>query len=481
MPARTETIENNAESAAEPAAGSKPPSPSSPPAPRAWGSAVAAVVAILTLLGIAWMEKLAWNKLAIAEDTLQRAHAASLSTGVQIEESLARMKLALLTFLVSDDDESRATFNAETRQISSFIAESRATLNSPAINDLITELESRFKGFLTDVESMAPLRTIRKGAVETLAADLKQKTASLFETTASLIKQQDQYRATLKAESAAAFQSARNALRASLVALVILLGSFALLVRQSLLLPLRNRLHAAAAETSRHEKLASIGVLATGVAHEIRNPLTAIKFRLFSLKKSLGSDLGDNEDFQTIRSEIDRLERLVKSFLEFARPADPQITPVSAADLFGEVQRLLAPEMSRKQISFRVDADAAPAFHADRQQIGQVLINLAQNAADSMPGGGSITLRARSGMASLDGTKREAVLLDVIDTGTGIDPEVQKRLFDPFFSTREGGTGLGLAIASRIVEQHRGSLQFSTRAGEGSTFTVVLPKEPAHG
>ena len=116
-------------------------------------------------------------------------------------------------------------------------------------------------------------------------------------------------------------------------------------------------------------------------------------------------------------------------------------------------------------------------FEGDKQQLQQVLINLVQNARDSMPSGGTITLRGRSGAAAFRRGPKPAVMLDVIDTGTGIEPEVQNRLFDPFFSTKEGGTGLGLAIAARIVEQHRGLLQFSTRRNQGSTFTIILPKE----
>jgi signal transduction histidine kinase len=261
----------------------------------------------------------------------------------------------------------------------------------------------------------------------------------------------------------------------SLVALVILLGAIAFLMHRSFLLPLKARLLAAAAESERHEKMASLGVLATGVAHEIRNPLTAIKFRLFSLKKSLGEDLATNEDYQTIRNEIDRLETLVKNFLEFARPDDPNFSRIVPSELLRDVERLLEPELTRKKITLQLDVADELDFQGDRQQLRQVLINLVQNAADSMQQGGTITLRAHAGSAGFREGRGAAVLLEVIDTGAGIDAEVQKRIFDPFFSTKEGGTGLGLAIASRIVEQHGGMLQVSTRKDHGSTFTLVLP------
>jgi signal transduction histidine kinase len=106
-----------------------------------------------------------------------------------------------------------------------------------------------------------------------------------------------------------------------------------------------------------------------------------------------------------------------------------------------------------------------------------VLINLVHNGADAIVGAGTVTLRARVGRASLGGHETDTVILEVIDTGKGIPPAVEKRLFDPFFSTKETGTGLGLPIAARIVERHGGILQYETRLGDGTTFGVVLPRE----
>jgi signal transduction histidine kinase len=111
----------------------------------------------------------------------------------------------------------------------------------------------------------------------------------------------------------------------------------------------------------------------------------------------------------------------------------------------------------------------------DPHQIEQVLINLIQNAVESMERGGTITLRARSGTARLQGRTRPVVMLEVSDTGKGIPPEVQKRMFDPFFTTKEEGTGLGLAIAARIVEKHGGALECRSEMNRGTTFAILLP------
>jgi signal transduction histidine kinase len=224
----------------------------------------------------------------------------------------------------------------------------------------------------------------------------------------------------------------------------------------------------------RQEKLASLGVLAAGVAHEIRNPLTAIKFRLFSLKKSLPPALAENEDAGVIAGEISRLERIVRDFLQFARPSDPALADVSARSILREVTDLLRPQLEKDGIALTLEASPEFWIRADAQQIKQVLINLIRNAADSIERNGIIVLRARqeSGFTR----KKPSVLLEVSDNGRGMPTEVRKRLFDPFFTTKEGGTGLGLPIAARIVERHGGELRYQTEVRRGTTFSIVLPR-----
>ena len=119
-------------------------------------------------------------------------------------------------------------------------------------------------------------------------------------------------------------------------------------------------------------------------------------------------------------------------------------------------------------------------FLADPQQMKQVLINLIQNAADSIEVDGVITLRARHETRRFHEETTEVVVLEVSDTGSGIPADVQKRLFDPFFSTKTGGTGLGLSIAAQIVDNHHGKLEFHTEAGRGTSFSIVLPAAPEH-
>ena len=144
-----------------------------------------------------------------------------------------------------------------------------------------------------------------------------------------------------------------------------------------------------------------------------------------------------------------------------------------------EMQALFAPQLSKNGIRLVLETSAPLHVRADAAQIKQVLINLVQNAADSMNGQGTITLRARHDRKRLGDGEQDVVILEVADTGNGIPPEVEKRLFDPFFTTKDNGTGLGLSIAARMVQKHGGVLQYQTQVNHGTTFGIVLPRAKA--
>ena len=227
----------------------------------------------------------------------------------------------------------------------------------------------------------------------------------------------------------------------------------------------------------RQEKLAVLGTLTAGIAHEIRNPLTSLKARLYTLEKHLQTVPAARKDTDIIGAEIARLERIVQDALSFARPADPKLETLAADTLLREVQGLMSTSLDKNAVQLAVESDSGLHIRADSGHLKQVLINLVRNAVDAIVGAGTVTLRARAARASLGGHETAAVILEVSDTGKGIPPEVEKRLFDPFFSTKEAGTGLGLSIAARIVEKHGGMIQYETRPGHGTTFGVVLPRE----
>ncbi len=272
-------------------------------------------------------------------------------------------------------------------------------------------------------------------------------------------------------------------LQISMLAMLGLLFVFGLVLAgvayRDMIAPLRVKLAETQAMAVRNEKLASLGLLAAGVAHEIRNPLTAIKAALFIQQKKFPPGSPEQADGKLVEREISRLERIVNDFLEFARPMQPELAELPADQPLLEVERFIGPQLAAANIRLIREPSPALRIRADSSQIKQVLLNLVQNAADSIGRDGTINLRARGERRRLAKGDTDVVILEVEDNGKGIPPEAQKRLFDPFFTTKDTGTGLGLAIAARIVENHGGTLQYQTQVNRGTTFGIVLPRANA--
>jgi signal transduction histidine kinase len=224
----------------------------------------------------------------------------------------------------------------------------------------------------------------------------------------------------------------------------------------------------------RSEKMAALGQLSAGVAHEIRNPLTSIKIFIQSLEKEIDLDESQQEDFRIIKKEIDRLNEIVVRFLNFARPEDPQFQPVNLSALVLDTLNLLAAKIRnhgiRQDVSFPADL---PRVKGDPRQLDQVLLNLLLNAIEAMPKGGM--LKVRSTVKVISETQELRLQLIVQDTGPGIAEPEKSYLFDPFFTTKEGGTGLGLSIAYAIVQKHSGQIEVESEVGNGTSFILSLP------
>ena len=229
------------------------------------------------------------------------------------------------------------------------------------------------------------------------------------------------------------------------------------------------------------DKLAHFGRLAQELAHEIKQPLTAMGARIYTLQKLLPPDSDTLKDAAVIRTEIKRLDKIVKDFLDLARPTLPRLVPVAAEKTLKEIQDLMSPQLAEHAIELKCECSGDVRVLADVYQLKQVLINLVRNAADSLTDGevaaegGTITLRAEKTSRELRGAVTDVAVIEVADTGPGIPAEIQKRIFDPFFSTKTDGTGLGLAIASEIVDKHCGSLEFDSEPGKGTVFRILLP------
>lgn len=250
------------------------------------------------------------------------------------------------------------------------------------------------------------------------------------------------------------------------------------LLRQFLLKGVKNihdRLSGTDSMIEKQRQLSHFRDFMAGLAHGILQPTSKINIRLFILEKVLKEGTPEYEDVQVIRTEICRLARTMQELFHLVRGGEPHLTAMNPEAALKPVHDLFAASLEKQSIKLTLDSMVPAQFHADPQQIKQVLINLIKNAAESIEHDGTITLRARRGHARLKGHKTDVVILEVEDTGPGIPPEVQERLFAPFFSTKEYGTGLGLAISASIINKHGGLLQFRTKMNEGATFGVVLP------
>ena len=223
------------------------------------------------------------------------------------------------------------------------------------------------------------------------------------------------------------------------------------------------------AQLIRSEKLAALGQLAAGIAHEIRNPLTSINILIHSLTENLPSENSHWEDLKVIEEEIHRINEIVDQFLRFAKPLPPILEKAEIIPIFEETLQLLRPQIERLRISVQKDFRSLPPVIIDKEQMKQVILNLLMNTIQAMPEGGRLGL---SGQVSRDD---QWIQLSIQDSGIGIPPEDMNKLFDPFFSTKEGGIGLGLSIAHRIIDQHHGKIEVESTPGKGTLFTLWLP------
>ena len=223
-----------------------------------------------------------------------------------------------------------------------------------------------------------------------------------------------------------------------------------------------------------NEKLSALGLLAAEVAHEIRNPLTVMKMLYHSLDLKFPEGDPRAKDTRILGEKIDHLNKIVEQILDFARTIEPTLAPVNLNRLIEELGLLVRHKLKNQNIRWVTDLQADLSFvPGDATQLEQVILNLLLNAAEAMPGGGSLTIRTRSG-PNAEGQ----VVMEFVDTGEGMSEEQQRLAFTSLLNTtKRAGTGLGLAIVHRIVEAHHGKISVRSRPGHGCTIRVVLPEQ----
>jgi PAS domain S-box-containing protein len=232
------------------------------------------------------------------------------------------------------------------------------------------------------------------------------------------------------------------------------------------------RLKRLSEEINQNKRLASLGQIASAIAHEIRNPLSSIRGLTQFLLQSSSEDNEQKSDLKVIIKEVDRLNELINQVLDFSRPKKLNFTCFSLAETIKELVNLLKSESREKEIQFQLFLDCPHQdIFADRDQIRRALMNVILNSIQAISTKGKITISLKS--APYRG--QEAVLISIKDSGTGISGEELAHIFDPFFTTRSQGTGLGLSIAYNIIEMHQGIIIVKSEEGKGTEVKIFIP------
>jgi signal transduction histidine kinase len=222
-------------------------------------------------------------------------------------------------------------------------------------------------------------------------------------------------------------------------------------------------------ELEETRRLAALGAFAAAIAHDVRTPLTSVQMNIQMLRAKSTLSPDDMESFDIALDELARVNRHITQILDYGKPVQLQAVDVNVRDVADAAARRIEPMLSERRLSLEIDHEPqVSAVRGDAQHIGQVVMNLLDNAANASRAGGTIHLRTRA-------TDERRVAIEVIDRGRGIDAADLPKIFEPFFTTRSDGTGLGLAIASKLVRAHGGEIAVRSEIGQGSIFTILLP------
>src|SRR2546425_218872 len=349
---------------------------------RLYGFAAAAVL-LAALVG--WAGHSAWQQLKQLRKNFGAVQTESFHLAEHVEASILNLSETVLRFDLRKDPADKARFHKESQELKQWIQRQKPSVTTSFELDLLNQIELALEAYST--------RTIRllEERAQAGSAPSPKEVLEKVENKAEILDLCTKLKA---AERSALNQFAEGSNQALgglqrllmvLVILVLILGLTATsLIYRVKIAPLRAQLVESRATIERQEKLASLGTLAAGVAHEIRNPLTAINVRLHSLKRTLVRGSSEHEDATVIDHEIQRLDRIVRDVLHFARPAEPRPVTITAESLFSRVQGLLGSQLEKASIRLNLVSSPTLWIRVDREQIEQVLINLIQNAAESI-------------------------------------------------------------------------------------------------
>jgi PAS domain S-box-containing protein len=225
-------------------------------------------------------------------------------------------------------------------------------------------------------------------------------------------------------------------------------------------------------QAKRNEKLTAMGELASGVAHEIRNPINSIGMIAQRLNKEfIPSE--DKEEYAAItnllRNEVTRINRIISQFLNYAKPLELEKKNINLKNFFEEIYQLFVDQAKKKGINLKVESRDDDTGYFDPALLKQALMNIIQNAMDATPQNGIVSLKCQF--------SDQELMIIASDNGTGVPSDLQKRIFDLYYTTKKDGNGLGLSISQKIISEHAGRIELQSQINKGTTFTIILPRK----
>lgn len=346
---------------------------------------------IVVVIALVWAERMAWMQISELRKQIHVDQIHHFRSADELRAAILERHALWHRVLETPSGTNWAAFAASGTKLDAVIRETMVRASSEREKTVIEELIDERKRYETAIsESLRNFENSSQPAIaeQKVEAELSKLLAGSEKLTA------------LNQEEAELFLASANEglnrlqrfLFAALLGLLISGATLILLAYRRMIAPLSSNLVESRAIIERQEKLASLGVFATGIAHEIRNPLTAIKVRLFSLKQSLSPGTSEGEDLQVIGAEIDRLELIVQEFLQFARPGEINLKPLPVRKLLEDIYELLVRDLERKSVRFEIEIESKAVVRIDPNRMKQVLINLVQNAAESISGTGTVQL-----------------------------------------------------------------------------------------
>jgi signal transduction histidine kinase len=380
---------------------------------------IAFTVSIISLaVLVAWAAKTSWDQFEALHERTQEERLGSFRIADEFQANIYRLNYTLVRFGTREAGAELERFQRESQELNTWLDQRKTLRTTPRERAVLDQIDRAYDAYLIAARKVIAIaqqsdngRLIFE-AVETAAESSKP----LLDLGSALVMANHEAHEQWREDFHKSVGQLQVVIFGSLICLLALGGGTSIFVYRQMIAPLRTQLVESRELVARQEKLASLGVLAAGVAHEIRNPLTAIKVRLFTLLKELAAAALGDEDLEVISVEISRLERIVKDFLRFARPSEPKLETLNAFAVVSAVGQLMRSKLAKGSIDLKLESSTDTHIRVDPDQLKQVLINLVRNAAESIVNAATVTLRVREEIAVIQSKRQPCTSPEKTDT-----------------------------------------------------------------